>query len=173
VAVDVGAHVGKWTKILTKNHPTVVCFEPDRENFRCLSANFPDVEKHNVALSNYMGRGGLHNPAPENSGAWELVEGSDVDVHTLDSYKLENVAVVKIDAQGSEAAILEGGKETIRREKPTIIIEYILNKAVNKPAMAMLLALGYERGVTCGRDVVMLHRDTRWPLQDKDSTSSK
>jgi hypothetical protein len=42
---------------------------------------------------------------------------------TLDSFKLTNVGFVKIDVEGHEEAVLHGGLETLKREKPNLMIE--------------------------------------------------
>jgi hypothetical protein len=42
---------------------------------------------------------------------------------TLDSFNLTNVGFVKIDVEGHEVAVLEGGLNTLKREMPNLMIE--------------------------------------------------
>ena len=41
----------------------------------------------------------------------------------LDYFELDNISLIKIDAEGSEAKVLEGAEETINKCKPIILIE--------------------------------------------------
>jgi FkbM family methyltransferase len=50
------------------------------------------------------------------------IETTSVEVRTLDSYVL-SPQVVKIDVQGFELRVLKGMLDTIRRSRPTIIME--------------------------------------------------
>ena len=47
----------------------------------------------------------------------------DVELRTLDSYGLEDVAFIKIDVEGHEEAVLAGAGETLSRSKPVLLIE--------------------------------------------------
>jgi FkbM family methyltransferase len=53
------------------------------------------------------------------------VKKKDMQIKTLDSLDLHNISIIKIDVEGMEIQVLEGGKETIIREKPVIIIEIL------------------------------------------------
>jgi hypothetical protein len=41
----------------------------------------------------------------------------------LDSYSFAHVGLIKIDVEGHELAVLEGGRDLIARDRPTLIIE--------------------------------------------------
>jgi hypothetical protein len=47
----------------------------------------------------------------------------EVEMRTLDSYKFENIALVKIDVEGHELSVLAGAKDTLIRSNPFVIIE--------------------------------------------------
>lgn len=47
----------------------------------------------------------------------------NVTIKRLDDLAVENISVIKIDVEGYELEVFEGGKETIRRNRPIIIIE--------------------------------------------------
>jgi FkbM family methyltransferase len=46
-----------------------------------------------------------------------------INVVTLDSKKLTNISILKIDVEGMELQVLEGAIETIQKEKPVIFME--------------------------------------------------
>ena len=47
-----------------------------------------------------------------------------INSRTLDSFNLENIALIKIDVQGWEKKVLKGAEETLKRCKPLLIIEF-------------------------------------------------
>jgi FkbM family methyltransferase len=64
----------------------------------------------------HVGQGKLRKPRNDHSVA-------DIRIHTLDSYELEDVALIKIDVEGMEAPVLRGAEQTIRRDQPIIFAE--------------------------------------------------
>ncbi len=44
-------------------------------------------------------------------------------MHTLDSFELKDVDFIKIDTEGYELYVVKGAEETIKRCKPTMIVE--------------------------------------------------
>lgn len=122
-AVDVGAHVGSWTRYFAQHFETVLAFEPNPENFRCLRANAPaDVFTIPCALGAGEERMGLARHGT-NSGCWHLTDGDGVQVRSLDSFDLEACDVLKIDVEGYEGAVVQGAHETILAHRPAILIE--------------------------------------------------
>ncbi len=93
------------------------------------------MEIHGVILSDNEGQGELSYPAggymsatiaPTNSAALEsgrVIETVVAPMKTLDSFNLTNVGFVKIDVEGHEEAVLHGGMDTLKREKPNLMIE--------------------------------------------------
>ena len=51
------------------------------------------------------------------------VGGESITMKTLDSFKITNLSLLKVDAEGSEPLVFWGAKETIAREKPVIFGE--------------------------------------------------
>ncbi len=75
------------------------------------------------------GWSGLHrNPAiSDERGGPELIE---VQVSTLDVELAELApAVIKIDVEGAELAVLEGGPSTLARARPLLIFEHVAETA--------------------------------------------
>ncbi len=65
-----------------------------------------------------------------------------IKVTTLDSKNFQNISLIKLDVEGMEIEVLEGGVETIKRERPVIFIE-IWNKfkeeTLKKPIFQKIL----------------------------------
>ena len=76
----------------------------------------PSMEKANIHEQEYIGRIGLEQALPLNK--------EEVKCVCLDECVLDGpVKFIKIDVQGFEKMVLEGGKNTITRDMPIIVIE--------------------------------------------------
>jgi hypothetical protein len=62
-----------------------------------------------------------HTPAPAICGP--SGHAQDIEVRTLDSYQFSDVDIIKIDVEGMEVPLLQGAEQTIRRNRPWILIE--------------------------------------------------
>lgn len=69
-----------------------------------------------------------------------------VEVKTLDSLGLPRLGFVKIDVEGHELAVLEGGLERLRRDRPRLLIEIEERHHPDGSArvVALLASLGYS-----------------------------
>lgn len=150
-AIDVGAHFGVLSAAMARHFRRVISFEPNAFNFRLLIANMSinglrHVECHPVALFSKDTTLSLGNqdaqeiPLPlkingkfdglasSNLGAYLFTEnGTGIFCgisRTLDSYGLDDVVFLKIDAQGADGEVLRGSIETIRRCRPVIVFEW-------------------------------------------------
>lgn len=150
-ALDVGAHFGFITLAMAKRFARVISFEPNLFNFSMLTANvvlnrIGNVQCVNAALYSHaaslsLGRAsqqeiplpldasgkfdGLESP---NLGAFMFTEdGSGIfptEARTIDSLELGDLQFLKIDVQGADGEVLQGGMETIRRCRPVIVFEW-------------------------------------------------
>jgi len=161
-AVDVGGHVGFLACDMAHFFEKVYSFEPQSDNFLCLLQNTPDnVLPENCALGDRPMRVGIHSPEPTNSGAWELCDGNEVMMRTLDSFEFEEVGLIKIDVQGFEWQVLKGAVETLKQWKPALLVEFpkadvAKLKAEGEPSEAMqwLIDLGAMPRHVVSADVV-------------------
>ena len=121
-----------------------------------------------AALSNVSGPGVLRVPRTaggfSNQGAslnYDKV-GPDfgaveIETRRLDDEGLDRVGFIKIDVEGHELAVLEGGRVLIERDRPVLLIE-IEEAHTKRPiedSLAAVMALGYDgfalfRGVLKG-----------------------
>jgi FkbM family methyltransferase len=138
-AVDVGANQGVFAYAFAGIADRVEAFEPNPGCAvfarRMLGAR---ARVHALALSDTNGRAEFVVPVSREGEALHLggnlkqaTGGHDgtirftVEVRTLDSYGFEDVRVVKIDVEGSELEVLEGGRKTILRDRPALIVELL------------------------------------------------
>lgn len=148
VAVDIGAHVGYWSKRLVKDFDTVFAFEAEPEHVECLEQNVitDNFTVHPIALSNLTGIVKF-SKSIDNSGMSHVSEiGESITCNTLDSFNLTDVDLIKIDVEGHELNVLEGAVKTITASRPTLFIEILNNTStsVRDGIFDLLKGLGYK-----------------------------
>ena len=141
---DIGANIGLTSVSFLRDFPEckVVSFEPSPHALPFLlktHAGSPFNSRWSVigrALGNEIGEAEFHTGGPENSafdGLQNTRRGGNksvirVPISTLDSEwdKLNrpNIAVVKIDVEGAEIKVLQGGARCIRAQRPALVIEW-------------------------------------------------
>ena len=134
-SIDIGANKGVYTYHLARLTREVHAFEPNPKIFRILNRALPpNVTAYKVALSDRSGDDALIVPARKggysNQGASlarnKLAQPNRttrVVTARLDDYDLRNIGFIKIDVEGHERAVLDGAAETLRRERPVLLIE--------------------------------------------------
>lgn len=128
-AVDVGAHVGLWTRVLVDHFDHVEAFEPLSHLAECWLTNVPGGNStlYVPALSYCPGKGRMLL-TPDNSGNNHIINrgGEDtvrVEFRTLDSFQFKDVDLIKIDTEGYEKQVILGGEGTIRHWEPIMVVE--------------------------------------------------
>lgn len=139
--VDVGAHAGTYSILLSHNSDHVHAFEPTRHSFDILKAlNLRNVTVHNLALGSQSGEleisllavGGetdfaLATLRPLDASEYEKVEKQKVRVAKFDEFEGEidfsRIDFVKIDVEGFEMQVLRGMTRLVESKKPTLLIE--------------------------------------------------
>jgi FkbM family methyltransferase len=136
VLVDVGAHVGWFSVIGSKLAGHVVAIEPDPDNWRYLRANLringcKNVTAFPVAAGQADGHTRLYQSF-EHRGDHQLsVVGDRKDYTKVRVRSVDNILEeagkratwVKLDTQGSEAAILRGMRRTLEG-RPRLVVEF-------------------------------------------------
>ena len=157
VVIEVGANVGAHTVLLARlagQAGAVLAFEPQPVLFQTLCANLAlnnivNVRAEKIGLGNRTQV--LHIPILDygsklNFGGLSLDlvdEGIAVPIKRLDSFNLRQCAFMKIDVEGMESEVLEGGANTIHNLRPILYVE---NDRIEKsPALIqLLLAFDYS-----------------------------
>lgn len=132
VCLDIGAHVGIWTKRLSMDFSQVICFEPLSMHRECHEENckgLNNITLHEYALSDIETKA-IMTTKDKNSGMSSLEKKRFrnkkevfVKTKTLDSFNFDKIDFMKIDVEGHGYKVLKGGIETILRCKPRIFIE--------------------------------------------------
>lgn len=179
IVVDVGANFGYYSISLASalhGNGHVFAFEPCRETFARLQTNIGlnHLESTITAvpggLSDSRGVAYLDRFAG-NSGASTLTNnptGDAVEVDTLDHFcevhTLTRLDVVKVDVEGSELRVINGGRQALSRFHPVVMIEFN-SEALGRAGASVeeldkaLRDLGYELFVAT-RDGLRLFRSS-------------
>jgi FkbM family methyltransferase len=138
LAIDVGASIGLYARELSHLTPKVVAFEANPAVAAFARAVAPaNVEVVNVALSATEGRAVLRIPVNRRGNSTDELatiesrnqhyagEMFTVEVATrrLDDYAFTDCGFIKIDVEGHEEAVLDGGARLIEMQRPVLMIE--------------------------------------------------
>jgi len=163
-AVDVGAHIGLWSWNLAHWFKTVEAFEPVAAHRDCWQANMStrqdEVSLHPFALGEREAMVAIHTADTSSGDSWVKGKGT-IPMKTLDSFGFADVDFIKIDCEGYEEFVLRGGAETIKRDRPVIIVEQkraMATKFGLKPlgAVEFLQGMGYKQVAEMSGDFLMV-----------------
>lgn len=152
--VDIGAYSGLYALTAASANPVaeVVAFEPGAVMAHLAQAN---IERNRLsqrvtlirsAVGQTAGTSRLFWPPEGTSGASMLPVGSvydEVPVTTLDrEFASRPIDLMKVDVEGWEAAVYEGGRNVLMRDVPVIIAEALSDEELDDQG-AVLNSLGY------------------------------
>jgi FkbM family methyltransferase len=142
VYIDVGAHIGFHTVFASHRvgeEGRIFAFEADPVNFKRLRRNllqFPSAQAINAAVWDQTGSLTFHRSCTKSESGWGSVgavrdfqAGEHVEIPSLalDEWfrdtKLERWDAMKLDAEGSELAVLRGAESSVGKFRPSIVIE--------------------------------------------------
>lgn len=185
-AVDVGSNIGALAYYFGNIFNHVWCFEPNPITYKASLLNLAvlkNITMNNLAIGDHIGTTklrvfpGCHgsnfvdpneNISMEYNAArfgGKLPEYltkhyfEEVEIRTLDSYNIVDVDLIKVDVEGFEYSVIMGAEETIRKNKPTVVVEYHepLHRKYfgdKKTPMSLLEDMGMAHINTLGRDYV-------------------
>ena len=169
VALDCGAHIGVWSKKLSKLFNQVHSFEPVARHWECFEHNLQgisNVKLHKTALGNH-----IHSQQPMkiclyNGGRSSMEERRlnrkitprekmiEVNIVQLDVYYEEKVFnrvdFIKIDVEGYELTLLKGAKKILTECNPTIYMEDFnrVNNSPNNAGQYLIDTFGFKQITT-------------------------
>lgn len=156
-ALDIGANVGNHALFFAEQFDEVLAFEPNPRTHALLAFNAQlrfNLRCFNVGLSDHAGQATLTVPATnvgmatlQSGVAGQAVRCELLRLDDLPELASRRVALVKIDVEGHEAAVLRGAQALLRRDRPVVVLEQAAQEIVDgsSPALQQLRAAGYER----------------------------
>jgi FkbM family methyltransferase len=141
LCVDVGANVGTYSALLSRNSTLVYAFEPVQRSFRILKGlNIRNVVAYNVALGNQSGEVDIALPTFNGKVDYYLptlrsipqnvplkIERQKVRVIKFDDLETKvdfpRIDFVKIDVEGFEMQVLFGMQRLLELRKAAFMIE--------------------------------------------------
>jgi FkbM family methyltransferase len=137
IFVDIGANIGWHSKVVQNAGYNVIAFEPLAMNFELLKQNCEKDNSHlyQLGLSNEASTSNMRIDPANYGNSWIDNAGSDsIKVVKLDdvinSEIAQQVDVVKIDVQGFETRVIQGGSNFFNalRSGTTIVIEVSVHR---------------------------------------------
>lgn len=166
--LDVGANIGYHSIAVASAMPQVQVYSFEPQDSLCKQIessieknNLTNVRLFKVGLSDKEEEVLIHIPE-ENVGGSSVIKGlnnhpafkksTKIKLETLDSYisKIDKVSLMKIDVEGLEPQVLNGGKALIAKYKPVVVLEFSpiiyhhINPGIANELLKLLSALGYE-----------------------------
>lgn len=137
-AIDIGCHKGQFLQFFLKHasRGQHFAFEPIPYLAEALQVEFPSVSVHNYALSNESGEAKFYiiPNAPALSGLNArpfLAQDKPRQQIVVPTEKLDTIIpqelkidLIKIDVEGAEGPVISGAINTIRRNRPYIVLEH-------------------------------------------------
>ena len=143
--VDIGANDGLYSVFASKyvgEEGTVIAIEPSQREFSRLEGNIKLNQVANIrtvraAISNFEGEAQLkvanYSHAGQNTLGDFIYEGvycSEVETvpvkrldYLLEEEQIEGIDVIKMDVEGAELSVLQGGQEVLHKFQPVLLLE--------------------------------------------------
>lgn len=160
LCVDVGANAGAVLSMMIDAAPngTFVAFEPLPRYAQQLAVTFPAVDVRDVAVAAQIGEATFHEVVEDQamSGLYEqeyprkmTLRDSTVRTSTLDEeLRGTSPSLIKIDVEGAECDVLDGGHDVVAEALPWMIIEHYAGAASGggspERLHGQLTELGYD-----------------------------
>jgi FkbM family methyltransferase len=139
---DIGANVGYFTLVgaaALANRGQIVAFEPGRNAYARLTENislnpYSNIKTYPVAVSDQEGEAVLHvsGDIADSSASLFPVGGHEAGREVCRTVDLDNFlaaeglrppSLIKLDAEGAELGVLQGGKGLISQSRPMFLME--------------------------------------------------
>ena len=157
--IDAGAFIGDSALILSPlTNKKVYAFEPTQSNYNILLKTLAMNQiKNTVPIQMALGNKnketeilvrGSSSSQKENP-YFKYEKSEDIQMITLDEYVAQNnlhVGLIKVDVEGAEQMVLQGAIETIKTQRPTLLLSIYHNRDdfFNIKRMIEDLDLGYR-----------------------------
>ena len=151
---DVGAHVGYFSLIMSQlvgPEGEIHAFEPRDLNRDFLKTHIRlnkirNVQVHSHCLGDHIGQVRFETRTGSGTGHVSSSRNVTVFMTTIDALVKRGVLplpdLIKIDVEGAEMLVLQGGYETIRKRRPTMILA-VHSDRIELECRTLLAPLGY------------------------------
>lgn len=148
--LDIGANIGNHSLFLAMHsNRDILAFEPCAENAALLEENAAlnnaRITLHRHALGEHHEMGRVELPSATNMGMAKVVADAqgDTSILPLDSVALPSApAIIKLDVEGMEYAVLRGAKQLLRKHDPVLYVEIADEQSYDRIA-TFLAGYGY------------------------------
>lgn len=193
VFVDIGAHMGTYSMILSSKCKEVYAFEAQKSTFDCLSIgvcanNRFNIKLNNIALGSNEGTATLHHVSEDGGGSTvraeiptisnqKVLNEETVIMRTLDSYNIKDIGFIKIDVEGYELEVIKGASMTIIDNNfPPFMFEAWADdwyREDKERLLSYVKDLGYKIFPIAGVDNMYLASDHPLRISKEDSNEKK
>jgi FkbM family methyltransferase len=152
VILDVGANIGLAAAWFALHNPgrCIYCFEPLEANVALIHLNCPPATVEQVAVGAHHGRVKLHvdpdSVMASKIPCWWDTSDHEFEMVPLDEFtsqhNIEQIALLKIDVEGMETDVLQGGQETLKRTCRVAMETHGASR--HDEAMSYLRAMGFD-----------------------------
>lgn len=188
-AIDIGANIGAICLPLAASRPNsrIIAVEPTDHAFARLQKNIdlnPEFRSRIELMKAFMSDGTAPHGALTACPSWRLDDSPGErhaihlgQVHAVDcptlsidslvtSLALEKLHFIKIDTDGHEFGILQGGRQTLERFHPTVVFEFCFYENEKRghsfaDFQSYFHSLNYEIRSNSGSAVVRTEEDAR------------
>jgi FkbM family methyltransferase len=151
--VDVGANMGDFAIAMSGKSQTIIAIEPGRENFNRLRGNIEKNSIKNVVAINVAAHdrnqklflGGNNSDRHVALIGGEVVQAMPLDT-LLDTTKVPEIDILKIDVQGHEEYVLSGLRNCFDKGRVKLtIVELHPKRGVSRSSIIdMMNSIGYD-----------------------------
>jgi FkbM family methyltransferase len=138
--LDIGANVGSHSHFMVDYADLIHSFEPHPDIFESLAVKQKTCQSnsfhiHQFGLGDTESKMEYYEPATHNTGTGSFISGNDINQgnsiqllvkqgdKTLDDLRIKSVSLIKLDVEGFEGFVLRGLTETLKRDRPIILME--------------------------------------------------
>ena len=166
--IDIGGFIGDSLPVLSPlTNSTVHTFEPSKKNYTSLLKtielnNLKNIKANNYALSDEISEITFYVSLGESDSSilpvFTSVDEYPVHTDTLDNYVAQNniqVGLIKIDVEGFEQSVIRGAMNTIKTQRPDLLISIYHNSQDFKYIKPIIdnLNLGYKFKIIKPKDL--------------------
>jgi FkbM family methyltransferase len=165
---DIGSYTGVYALVSAKSNKKLIvsAFEPNPDLFSALEKNLKlnrirNVKSVQMALDDQPGEAYLYLNHDTHTSIGSLIQSStagkkvlvrktSLDIYCED-YSISSIDLMKIDVEGYETNVIQGGLSIIKKSSPIILMESLTQETLEKQ-FKLLSALGYLRPLQVNGD---------------------